>query len=398
MQVLERSALLVAQHLQSFQKYISYSSITTSLDNIAEEVLNSLKKKLPDHSIFLTPTEHFSYWKDNNIFDNYWNEAEGTQIMDTLEEYIFGTLNFRQNKSRAVEWNIQIKWKCIDYVLKYKYGQEIIIFIIYHSVARRLGLRCDIIINPNKHICLFWKPRYTTNSLENVRCFRINSNKFPDCLIKQQRCERFHVITATKMIELLFNLIQQNQEYSWEMDSEDLLKHNRFNWNMNLKSWSMSLKDIGPHCTISLTIKKFEGLVPNTRSEEVKYSVGIIVIHGNQCTNCPAGVIIGWNRWEERHLVKVSIEDRRYNPNVFPLKICSDTKQQTHYLILTENNEMCYVGEDDITLTSPKWIQNRDIGRYFDKFEGTHYVPNKALAKHYPQDAAVTAKKAILEN
>ncbi|XP_072766655.1 uncharacterized protein [Anoplolepis gracilipes] len=250
MQLLERIAIIMAQKFQP-QKDVLYSSVTTSLDNMGIEILNSLKEKHPDHPIFSMSAENFSYWKKHNIGDNYWNEAEGTQIMDTLEEYIFGKLNFRPNKSGNVEWNIQLKYKCIDHVLEYKYSQEIIIYIIYHSVARRLGLRCNIIMGyPSKRICLFWKPSYATNNLENVRCFRINSNKFPDCFIKQQRFKRLEVITADQMGGILLDLIKFN-EYLWKINlaSSENLRRNNFNWNMNLRDWSTSLRKIEPHCT-----------------------------------------------------------------------------------------------------------------------------------------------------
>ncbi|XP_072763651.1 uncharacterized protein [Anoplolepis gracilipes] len=108
-QLLERAAIIVAQWFQP-QKYVYYSCVNESLDNIVQEVLKCLKEKYPDHSIFWKPAENFSCWKNNNIIDNHWDEAEGTQIMDTLEEYIFGTLNFTPNKST----NVNLKFFCID--------------------------------------------------------------------------------------------------------------------------------------------------------------------------------------------------------------------------------------------------------------------------------------------
>ncbi|XP_072748591.1 F-box only protein 21-like [Anoplolepis gracilipes] len=388
-QLLEQSATLIAENL--LQKEIFYSSVTAILDSMAVEVLNSLRKKYPNHSIFSTSAENFSYWLENNIDDNHWNATEGTQIMNTLEEYIFGKLNFRPNKVENKNWNTQLKYKCIDNVLEHKYGQEIIIYIIYHSVARRLGLRCDIVIGyPGNNICLFWKPRYDTNSSQNVRCFRINFGKFPDCFIKYHFRE-LEIIEAEKLQSILLFMIQYNENL-WKVFDTDLsLKYHDdyFNWNMNLKDWSTDLEKIGPHCIFGIWISEFEML--NARSEDVKFAVGMIVTHGDQSADCPAGVIIGWHRYKNRNFVNISVEDRRDDASAIPLKICSDIKEQTHYIILTENNEMCYVGEDVITLTTPKWIENSEIGRYFNKFGGTHYVPNKALEKCYPHDAAVAA-------
>ncbi|XP_072763512.1 F-box only protein 21-like isoform X2 [Anoplolepis gracilipes] len=399
--LLERCVTCVAQELQP-QKEVLYSTVTATLDRMAREVLNNLRKKHPNHPIFSPATEGFLlYWRDNNIKDNCWDEIEGTQIMDTLDEYMFNKLNFRPNELGNIEWNIYLKYKCIDYVLEHKYGQEIIIYAIYHSVARRLGLRCDIIIGyPSYRIYLFWKPSYATNSYENVRCFRINSNQFPDCFIKQQSFSRFEIITFEKMHRILLQLVQFNDKYSWNICPTDFLNDSRhnFNWNnmQKLKDWMSDLKEIEPYYLFILKIEKFE--MTNTKSEKVKFSVGTIVTHGNQTTNCAAGVIIAWHRYKDRDSVKVLIKDGRHNPLILPLKICSDIKKQTHYLILTEKNEICYVGEDSITLTTPKWIQNDEIGRYFDKFNGMYFVPNKKLAERYPNDAIVTAPIAISKN
>lgn len=157
----------------------------------------------------------------------------------------------------------------------------------------------------------------------------------------------------------------------------------------------------------------------------MKFAVGMIVTHKqkeyDQPTDSSAGVIIGWHRYIDRHNVKFSIN--KLSDPVLPLKIYrnfSSTKQQTHYIILTENNEMCYVNEgmnfildfyfklyllfsssyiliyfsflilDAITKTTPKWIDNNEIGRYFCKFQDTHYVPNKMLARLYPHDITLT--------
>ncbi|XP_072753427.1 F-box only protein 21-like isoform X2 [Anoplolepis gracilipes] len=394
-QLLERLATIKAQQFQP-QKDVFYSSVTALLDNMVLEVLNSLREKDPHHSIFSASAENFSYWKNNNIDDNQWNEAEGTQIIDTLDEYIFGKLNFRPNKSRNIEWNMQLKRKCIDYVLEHKYGQETIIYIIYHSVARRLGLRCDILLRYlDDRTYLFWKPSYATTSLENARCFRINSNKYPNCFIEEQNFTRFEVMTANEIEYLLSELIQQNENL-WETSDFTFCKWMTLYKEQKLMAWNGISRSIFPHYIFNLSMENFE--MPNTRSKEVKFAVGMIVTHSDQSTDCSAGVIIGWHRYEDRYLVKIRVNDRTRNIKDLPLNICSDFKKQTHYLILTESNEMCYVGEDAITLTTPKWIENSEIGRHFDKFEGTHYVPNKALEKHYPYDAAVTATKAISDS
>ncbi|EFN60794.1 hypothetical protein EAG_06399, partial [Camponotus floridanus] len=43
------------------------------LDRIAQEVLCRLKSKYPKHSIFSSLSKQFSFWKHNNIDDNFWD-------------------------------------------------------------------------------------------------------------------------------------------------------------------------------------------------------------------------------------------------------------------------------------------------------------------------------------
>ncbi|XP_029160234.1 uncharacterized protein LOC114932245 [Nylanderia fulva] len=151
---LEEIFTLLAQYFQP-RKNVRHSNVKISLDRIAQGVLDCLKKIHPNHSIFSTSTAIFSYWENNNIDDNHWDEAESIQIMDTLQEYIFGKLNFRS----CSRYDAKLEYMCIDNVLQHKFGQEAIVLTIYRSVARRLGLRCDILLHIKGIYCLYWKPK-----------------------------------------------------------------------------------------------------------------------------------------------------------------------------------------------------------------------------------------------
>ncbi|XP_029158931.1 uncharacterized protein LOC114931133 [Nylanderia fulva] len=140
--IIEQTATFVAKWLQP-EKEVSCSYIKSSLNTIAQDVLSRLKQKHPNHKIFSENATHkFSYtsYIDNNVYDNFWNLEESTQILDILEEHMFKELNFRPSKSNVKK----LEYSCIDNVLKNKYGHKIILLIIYQSVARRLGVRCDI--------------------------------------------------------------------------------------------------------------------------------------------------------------------------------------------------------------------------------------------------------------
>ncbi|XP_029677209.1 F-box only protein 21-like [Formica exsecta] len=143
------------------------------------------------------------------------------------------------------------------------------------------------------------------------------------------------------------------------------------------------------------------------RTNDVKFAVGMIVTHTEKNSfflDNHYGVIIGWDRECD-----MKIEDKLNNTIMFPyLHKCEDfyhicvcqqfpaNAHQPYYIILTKNDIVCYVQQDQLSISPPKRINNVEIGRYFSSFEGTYYVPNESLRKHYPEDTAAIAK--ILAN
>lgn len=110
-QTLEYAATIVAQWCQP-GKHISYSHISSLLDNIANQVKELLKEQYPNHSIFSTPEEKFHFWKTNVIDDNQWSVLESRQITDALCEVLFRRLEFYGN-SKMYYWS---KMSFIDQV------------------------------------------------------------------------------------------------------------------------------------------------------------------------------------------------------------------------------------------------------------------------------------------
>ncbi|XP_072758260.1 uncharacterized protein [Anoplolepis gracilipes] len=358
----EHYAIILAKKLQ-LRKIVSYSSVKASLDSITYEVLKCLREKHPDHSIFSMPAKDFYYWKIN--VENTWNETEGTQIINSISEYILGKLNFRLNKSK------ELKYMCIDYVLESKCGEELILLIICYCVGRRLGIDFEIVLKHfNQRLYLCWNPR--PNNLKRVTYFTVRSNKFPSGFMSQQLFLTSTILYMSSENKIMLYLTKYSH-----------LKSEVWKYSKSLK--------------VTLSRKKFQ--VYESR-QAAKFAVGTIVTHKDQSTDSSTGVIIGWHRIKDRNNVTFFKKNRRniFDYNLMPVKVYSTfSTEQTHYLILTENDEMYYVQEDAISLTTPKWIENSEIGRYFCKFEGTHYVPNEMLAKLFPYDSAITAA-AISKN
>ncbi|XP_029176950.1 uncharacterized protein LOC114945034 [Nylanderia fulva] len=204
-QLLEETCTFAAKYIQD----VCYTNVSASLDTIAQEVRNRLREKHPNHSIFSTSDKTFSYWKTNNIEDNRWNDTESTHIMDTLQEYIFRTFYIR---ARIPPFSPEdIKYLCIDYVLQSKVGEDIIVNTIFHSVARRLGLRCDVLYIEDG-FCIFWKSKLVTNNFENAGCF-YTQKYFPGYRVIDNLSEYMSVrpfaITITKMLESITHIVRQ---------------------------------------------------------------------------------------------------------------------------------------------------------------------------------------------
>ncbi|XP_029162645.1 uncharacterized protein LOC114934173 [Nylanderia fulva] len=211
-QLLEETCTFMSKYIQ-VREDVCYTNVSASLDTIAQEVRNRLRNKHLNHSIFSMSDETFSYWNTNNIKDNHWDETESTQIMDTIQEYIFSILNFRACACPFPPKDI--KCICIDYVLQSKSGKDIIVYTIFHSVARRLGLRCDVLDIKNEFF-IFWKPEFVTNNLENARCFYIKPGYFPNCLRdflpNYKSCETNNdviKIETKKMLESITDIVRQ---------------------------------------------------------------------------------------------------------------------------------------------------------------------------------------------
>ncbi|EFN67914.1 hypothetical protein EAG_15650, partial [Camponotus floridanus] len=84
--LLERQLTIIAQY---FLPCITYSVIDTWLENIVQKVLSCLKTEYPKHSAFSLSSEQFSFWRENNINDNFWEPTESRQIIYIIQEIMF---------------------------------------------------------------------------------------------------------------------------------------------------------------------------------------------------------------------------------------------------------------------------------------------------------------------
>ncbi|XP_026831165.1 uncharacterized protein LOC105286962 [Ooceraea biroi] len=138
------------------------------LDNIAQQVIKRLKVEKPKHPIFSASREQFSRWKYNNIYENQWNNSEGRQIIDIL----FNILLHKPTFDAVVHSLKSDLFRQYLFMIKFEYKDRIVpLIVIFQSVARRLGIYCDLISDrvvpglgvtyPNEWL-LRWNPKWLT--------------------------------------------------------------------------------------------------------------------------------------------------------------------------------------------------------------------------------------------
>ncbi|KYN30001.1 PREDICTED: F-box only protein 21-like isoform X1 [Trachymyrmex cornetzi] len=427
-QLLEKAATIVAQWYQS-QKHIFYFDVEASLDNIAQLVLERLKKVHWDHPIFSTSAEQFSFWKNNNINDNQWSKKEEKQIINMLQIVLFDELGF----CGALASNLLYKLEdiLIDCVLENKVGDAVSLAIIFQSVARRLGVRCDLVAFPT-HFFLSWKPKSITEKYEDEEYFYIDilhggaivgRNDCPKTRGRRCPIENFNKHSEISPTEIVLRMIchlqMVNPNYQhyqdrtlqirsllefrcminpYDLDWIQALGRHYMQNQMSLSGLLISLQKIRDSNRISMEVIRAEELLNKfklymqkkmTRSShenisppkarcKIKYPIGMIVTNKKHVPYY-TGVIIGWNK-------TYNSRDRLLPNSSRKLKVdmleCNSVTQP-FYFILSEDGNKYYASEDSLEPCPPRWIEHNEIGRYFCRFTGSHYIPNEVLKRQY---------------
>ncbi|XP_070155165.1 uncharacterized protein [Polyergus mexicanus] len=135
---------------------------------------------------------------------------------------------------------------------------------------------------------------------------------------------------------------------------------------------------------------------PERRSAELKFIIGSIVTYTYD-GRTHFGVIVGWHNYfnlDSISGIEFNILPYNYlNISCENGENCRNSRCSMHkpyYIIFSNNNEYCYVQQDNISICpTERRIYHDEIGRYFSRYEYTYYVPNEMLAKVYPYDIAI---------
>ncbi|KAG7209067.1 hypothetical protein KM043_015222 [Ampulex compressa] len=340
--------------------------------------------------------------------------------MDAVCKVLFHKLGFHGNS----EMYYISENSFIDHVLEHKRGIPITLAIVFESVARRLGIRCEPVTFPS-HFLLRWKERYTTPDAKDAENFYIDLFNGGQLLTKKNcpriggvsKCpvERYNVHAAATAVEVISKMAKnlelatrQHTDLNGRVvrlrsalklmhmvqpyDTNTIMQLGQIYGLLRMDPTDIVLmsqsiqKDVDLTSRrqvnfISLLLQKFQErmqakkhIEPKKRTPEVRYAVGLIMRHKMFGYLC---VITGWDL---RH--KESVEIRA--------DILSEGDEQPFYDVFGDDDSSRYVAQENLLLEpTPSCINHFEIGRYFCTFNGTYYVPNEEKAREYPEDAQV---------
>ncbi|XP_072747714.1 uncharacterized protein [Anoplolepis gracilipes] len=218
-QILEILFTILAQY---FKPHISYSVIKTWLNDITQEFLSRLKQKYPAHSIFLTSFEQLSFWKDNNIYDHFWNTVETKQIMDELRAFIYYLRENFYDLLERLDTNLKFRevLKNAHYDIKH-----ISVLSMCHCIARRLGVRCALVPYKSRFepIAIVWKLKYRAEK-NMTELFHVRDDSYQ---LYPYAGQNYHYkeLSNIEVIQIMVNhplMASRNFNKLWEMNLVNL--------------------------------------------------------------------------------------------------------------------------------------------------------------------------------
>lgn len=432
-QLLEKGAVLVAQWCQPMVE-VTYRDIGAQLDNIAVEVKRKLFMEHNNHPIFSATADELELWRNKNITGNQWRPFESQQIISAMCTVLFQHMGFHGNN----EMYYSAVNSYINKVLEDRRGIPITLSIVFESVARRLGVKCEPVSLP-AHFLLRWREKYNTEESGELSPYYyidvFNGGQF----LTKRSCPRYSPdsqcpmrgmsvspATPVQVIERMANNLEVAGRQRTQMngrgarlrsalellnlvnpsDMNCILHLARFYmlYNMDLSDLMSSIvklqddlepraRDQAKHIIQMLqvyethhskdTTDNIREIEPKLRTENIAYAVGMIMRHRLFNYIC---VIYGWDP------LCAASEDwiRQMGVENLPMK-----SQQPFYNVLVEDGSTRYAAQENLEVADePVWVNHLEVGRYFEKFCKIYYIPNAEKQMEYPQDDEVRLQLA----
>nr|XP_027235995.1 F-box only protein 21-like isoform X2 [Penaeus vannamei] len=408
-QSLEVGAILMARWFQPHAD-ISIKQMTNVIDDIADQCREQLRINHPDHpalSVPLTPPREV-------LTESRWSHEKTMQLFKCINHILYYQMKMTGNS----EDYYNLKNSLINEVLTSKKGIPISLSIIYMAVCHRLGILLEPVNYPS-HFVMKWKIP-SVDDYEYIDAFNKGRRLTGRELLKElplgSVCDQVLLITSDamsvfqRMIRNIMNVAQMQAHVSDHMELfcsatelmslltpndrsiQELLLRIYYTLEIHydrIVAGCHRLLTQGPSTIIEEMLADCERILesqkdvprpisPNPRYREVSYAIGMVMQHKRYHYTC---VIFGWDRecrmpsdWVQRMGV--------YN-------LLYKTKQP-FYNVLVYDGSHRYAAQENLEIApDPRPITHSDVGKYFKKFNGTHYIPNTELEQEYPEDEPV---------
>ncbi|KAL0272067.1 UNVERIFIED_CONTAM: hypothetical protein PYX00_005180 [Menopon gallinae] len=422
-QTLEKSAIFIADWFQTDDESVE-DMVIQHLDSAADLVKKFLKVQYKDHPLNSVSEETFIKWKNENISGNMFESHHCKQIINCISHVLLNQLQYYFTPYLDTEICYTI-----DSAISERRTTPLILGVIYESVARRLGIRCEIIFFP-AHNLLRWKEEYGNENSPyhyidmsgeemflSPECCSRNALVISQCPMKKPRFQYSNMkqvaekaahdilntermenginhISDASILELLLLFSPMNIEWYRQLGRYYMRKE------MNVIGLIKKMRAISPESLPREAQKMYEPILSaldvyfknweesksnmvkvKRRTKQIEFAVGMIGRHKIYDYTC---VVYGWDP-----LCQAS-QDWIISNGVLDLP---HKDQQPFYNVLAHDGTERYVAQENLQIIhSPPLICHPEIGHFFEEYCITYYKPNKQLQDEYPEDASALEK------
>ncbi|XP_041347662.1 F-box only protein 21-like [Gigantopelta aegis] len=421
-QRLETGAVLISQWCQPTVN-IAENVISDRLNNIAQQVRYSLQCRCQDHPA-CRPVE-----LPDQMSTSLWSPEQSRLVLESVNCVLFEDQGFRGND--LMYYSPENSF--INKVLETRKGIPITLCILYSCVARRLGVLCEPVNFPT-HFLLRWmeNPMASPNQQYTyIDVFR------KGIFMKQEECcavldipasmgsnnDIYHSVAPQQVFERMArNLVGIGRHQSQMGDTLMCLRNALellltispddlemrllevriyLHLNINLPQVLDSLQRIADLDASRMGVvaylqqeaemqmqennssknNKKKKLKLREDNKDVKFSVGMVMKHKRYLYMC---VIYGWDNTcqaSDEWILQMGVNNLPYK------------QHQPFYNVLVEDGSNRYAAQENMLyLDDPKVISHPEVGRYFEQYCSTHYIPNEEKRTEYPDDVAETER------
>ncbi|XP_059054188.1 uncharacterized protein LOC131848383 [Achroia grisella] len=328
------------------------------------------------------------------------------KVLDAITHVIY------RQRHMAVTTTANLRTLDIIKVLDNRIGNTIVIGAIYHAVAKKCGVKCELVAFPN-HMFLEWRsnwddrnaPAYTID-LNNGelkpkgRCpFSHTNNRnnryeyHPDALLQyiyscyrmsMGSIEDWNTQNAFLLLHLVgINQMDENTYRSFFIYLFDNMRDFDINTPLNIKYMSdvhLQLLMLLASRSIS-TEPNLKEITIKRHDSRVQYAVGMICYHLKLNYVC---IVRGWDtNCRSEWLNQMGMETN--------LNFGMD---QPFYYVVAVNQSIRYVAQENLKyIQHPTRLYHLEdiIAREFTHFDGFAYVPNDEKRYEYPDDEPIAS-------